>query len=230
MSSQEGQNTALGYERAGAATGIVFVALVLIASFIAPLPPPVGASSPAIAAYYTSHRGPVILGTWLTGFAVIFWLWFLGSIRHALYPSEGGTGRLTTVAVLSGTAAATVVLVFSAIVQGLAFRTPLRAGIVEVFYNVQNEGFTLLFFLQAAFVGAASLVMLRHNALARWLGQLGIVVAVLQLIGTAGILVESGPLGAGGAFSFVAFLSFLLWVLLLSIVMLLRMRGRPATT
>jgi hypothetical protein len=220
----------LGYERAGAATGIAFVVLVLIATFIAPAPPPLGASAPAIATYYTSHRGPLILGTWLSGLAVIFWLWFLGSIRHALYPSEGGTGRLTTVAVLSGTATAAVVLVFSAIGQALAFRTPVRPGVVEVFYNVQSEGFTLLSFLVAAFVGAASLVMLRHNAVARWLGQLGIIVAVLQLIGTAAIMVESGPLGAGGAFSFVAFLSFLLWVLLLSVVMVLKTRARPAKT
>src|ERR1700737_3967801 len=110
MSSQEAQNTSLGYERAGAATGIAFVALVLIATFIAPAPPPTGASASTIAAYYTSHRGPVILGNWLSGIAVILWLWFLGSVRHALYPSEGGTGRLTTVAVLGATATPTTVL------------------------------------------------------------------------------------------------------------------------
>jgi len=64
--------------------------------------------------------------------------------------------------------------------------------------------------------------VLRTKLLPRWLGLPGLLLVVLLLLASAGLLLPSGPLAAGGIFTMLVFACFLLWELTLSIVLVAR--------
>ena len=109
-------------------------------------------------------------------------------------------------------------------------------GVIKALSDVVNIGGTLGFLPGLLLVGTASVLVLRTSALPRWVGVLGLVVAVVQFLGSLSLVVTSGLLAAGGLFTTLAFLGLLLWVLLVSIVLIVKAGSvrkevgtRPAT-
>lgn len=86
------------WERLGAATGIVFVVLSVLALFIGGQP----GAAPDVVQYFIDNRGRLLVQSFLAGLASIFFLWFLGSVWSYLRAAEGGTGRLSAVAFAGG--------------------------------------------------------------------------------------------------------------------------------
>src|SRR6058998_1743046 len=84
------------WERWAAATGISFFVLLAVSSFIVPAAPPKANDSIAkITDYYVKHRKALLIAGYLGGLALVFALWFLGSLRSYLRAAEGVTGRLS---------------------------------------------------------------------------------------------------------------------------------------
>jgi hypothetical protein len=86
------------WERLGAATGILFVFLSVLALSIGGQP----GAAPDVVQYFVDNRGRLLVQSFLAGVASIFFLWFLGSVRSYLRAAEGGTGRLSAVAFAGG--------------------------------------------------------------------------------------------------------------------------------
>src|SRR6266705_1050180 len=86
------------WERLAAATGIVFVVLGRVGSFLAGQPPKAGEPIKKITAFAVDKRSALLLGDYLSAVGVVFALWFFGSLRSYLRRAEGGTGRLSAVA------------------------------------------------------------------------------------------------------------------------------------
>jgi hypothetical protein len=208
------------WERLGAATGIVFVFLSLLALIIGAGP---GAEED-IVPYFVDNRQRELAQTFLAGLASIFFLWFLGSLRSYLRAAEGGTGRLSAVA-FAGGIVTIVVLLFS-----LTVNTALADGMAQnadpdtsrAFYALVIQASDLTFFPVVAFTGASALVILRTKALPAWLGWLGIVVAVLSLSRGTAFFVEVGPFSSAGMLENVGIMAFMLWLLLTSIFLVRR--------
>ena len=80
--------------RYGAATGIVFVILLVIGfgGLVLPNVPKTDASGQEWAAYFTDHQERIQTGVVLLGLAVFFFVWSLGSLRSVLVAAEGGAG------------------------------------------------------------------------------------------------------------------------------------------
>lgn len=76
------------WERLGAATGIVFVILSVLALFIGGQP----GAAPDVVQYFVENRGRLLVQSFLAGVASIFFLWFLGSVRSYLRAAEGAPG------------------------------------------------------------------------------------------------------------------------------------------
>ena len=72
------------WEQAGAAAGIVFVALILASIFIVPAAPHINASFLNIANYYVSNRGGLLTSALLGTLGSVFFLWFVSHLRHLL--------------------------------------------------------------------------------------------------------------------------------------------------
>ena len=208
------------WERLGAATGIVFVFLTLLALFIGGQP----GAAPDVVQYFVDNRGRLLVQTFLAGLASIFFLWFLGSVWSYLRAAEGGSGQLSAVA-FAGGILTMVFLMFSltvtyALADRLAELSPPDTS--RAFYALVIEASDLVFFPVVAFTGASALVILRTKSLPRWLGWLGAVVAVLSLSRGTAFFVESGPFSSAGVLEIVAVMAFILWILLTSILLVRR--------
>jgi hypothetical protein len=208
------------WERLGAATGIVFVLLTLLALIIGAGP---GADED-IVPYFVDNRQRELAQTFLAGLASIFFLWFLGSVWSYLRAAEGGSGRLSAVA-FAGGIVTMVILLFSltvntALADGMAQNAD--PGTSRAFYALVIQASDLTFFPLVAFTGASALVILRTKALPAWLGWLGIVVAVLSLSRGTAFFVEVGPFSSAGMLENVGIMAFMLWLLLMSILLVRR--------
>jgi hypothetical protein len=208
------------WERLGAATGIVFVLLSLLALIIGGSP----GASPDVVQYFVDNRERALVQSFLAGVASIFFVWFLGSVRSYLRAAEGGTGRLSAVAFAGG------IVTLGFLMFSLTVTTALADGMAEnadpdtsrAFYALVIQASDLTFFPVVAFTGASALVILRTKALPAWLGWLGIGVAVLSLSRGTAFFVEVGPFSSAGVLESVAIMAFLLWLLLTSILLVRR--------
>jgi hypothetical protein len=208
------------WERLGAATGIVFVLLSLLALIIGGSP----GASPDVVQYFVDNRERALVQSFLAGVASIFFVWFLGSVRSYLRAAEGGTGRLSAVAFAGG------IVTLGFLMFSLTVTTALADGMAEnadpdtsrAFYALVIQASDLTFFPVVAFTGASALVILRTKALPAWLGWLGIGVAVLSLSRGTAFFVEVGPFSSAGMLESVAIMAFLLWLLLTSILLVRR--------
>src|SRR4029079_11595963 len=84
----------------GAATGIAAVALLGVNFIIglSPDPPDLNAPVAPVAAYVAQNQDALQVQILLTSLAMLFFLWFLGSVRVGIRVAEGGSGRLAGVA------------------------------------------------------------------------------------------------------------------------------------
>jgi hypothetical protein len=151
-------------------------------------------------------------------------LWFAGTLRSLLVSAEGGSATIAGISF--GAAVVTVALALAAVSvdEALAYRVPHDPAVAEALDTIGGGMGLVTGFPIAAFVAAASVVVVRTGAFARWLGWLGLIVAALQLLGTLPLIVQSGPLGASSPLSLLSILALLLWILALAIAMLARTR------
>jgi len=194
-------------------SGIVFVALWIGAFAIGAG----GSESPSdaeIVAYYAddANRGVDIVFFDLIVAASLFFLGFLAVARSRLARAEGRAGPWTTLTSGSGIAAATLWLVAGVFWMAVAYtanETKEFRVDPDTERLVSEMGY--LFFVTGIYatipvVLGTSLVALQTGVLPRWLGWLGLPVAVSLL-------------GALGVFPFFFFLG---WVLLVSVVLIVR--------
>jgi hypothetical protein len=159
----------------------------------------------------------LITGAIVFGFGVLFFLWFLGTLRSTLFAAEGGTGRVSTIAFGSGVACS-VSMMFAVLPHAQA------AFDID---NTSDTSAAALVHMGDAFFGgielfaipmllAAALVVLRHGPLPRWHGWFSLVVALILVI---------IPIGFVGVF-----IGLPLWVLATSVLLYRQSTGEPIAT
>jgi hypothetical protein len=95
-------------------------------------------------------------------------------------------------------------------------------GVIKALSDVVNVGVSITFLPELLHVGTASVLVLRTGVLPRWVGVFGLVVAVVQFLGSLSLLIPSGFFAAGGVFTFSAFVGLLLDILVVSIVLIVK--------
>lgn len=168
------------WERLAALSGLAAGVFLVAASLIQGLLPDPDAAAPEVASFFADNDESVMAAIYARLVAGLFFMWFLGALRSSLARAEGDTGRLAAVSFGAGI----VVLGFSgsasALLGGLAHRADqgidgdLAATVlstVNVFYVLSATalGWMLL---------AAFFVVLRTRVYPRWVGWLGLAVAL----------------------------------------------------
>jgi len=215
------------WEQAGAAAGIVFVALILASVFVVPAPPHINASFLNIANYYVSNRGGLLTSALLGTLGSVFFLWFVSHLRHVLQRAEGASEALSPIVLVSGTAVA-VLGVLTAIPQAtLAFgshRVELitNPGVVRSLFYMNNILYGMLAIGIALFLAAASLAMVRKELVAPQLGYAGMLFAAAAFISGISAFYVTTYSAAWVGLQMGALIASLAWVLVASVVMLAR--------
>ena len=200
------------FEKWGLLAGIEFVVLILVGGLIGGTPPKVTDSTAEITKYFTDSQDALKVGNFLGGLSIIALLWFLGSLFGRLRKAEGGTGRVSSIALTGGVATAAV----AAVAYGINAFGVLHPRFSEVSFKISTILFAYLGFTAAAFVLGASIVMLRTKLLPAWVAGLGAVSALLWVVG--GAQVSSGRDVFAGI-GFAAFLVWSLWIVVVSVLL-----------
>lgn len=199
----------------------MFAILTLVAFVIAPGPS--SADGVTVVEYYTAHGDAAIWQAVLAGFAIVCFLWFAGTFAAAM-------SRATAVLVSAGAMAA-VYLVTLGAWESLA-ETYKDVDIVDVpsegygdahvLYDVGVGAAHMASFADLAFVGATAAALLTAEQPSRRLGWIGVALTLVWLINAPlQIFSASDWSDSIGA---VVFLSLLAWVLVLSVLLVMKTR------
>lgn len=220
------------WERLGAATGIVFVILGVVAYVITGQPPQPGDAPPEIVGFHAENRDALTAASYLWGIAGIFFLWFLGSLRSYLRRAEGDTGRLSAVVFGSGLVGGAVYTVGIVLLSAAERETLGEGGLggptgILILHVVGQQALAFSSLAFVAFALATAVISGRHQALPAWLGWFSWLVALTTLVGSLAVFNDTGAFAIGGAYANIAFGLFFLWFLALAVTLTQR-AGRPA--
>ena len=198
----------MNWERIGALSGALFVVLTVVSFGIAgETPGDLSPDSPsaAIAQAFVDQADQIDRAGYFLLFGLLAFFWFLSYLRSRLQDAEGEDGWLASVAYGGGLVSIAVWL--GILVINLA-TTSISAG-------TDTQVAKMLFVLQWNYAWvfapplidytlAASVIAIRFRALPRWVGWVGVLVAITLLMPWIGIIV------------------MMAWVLITSIVLLMK--------
>jgi hypothetical protein len=213
------------YARYGATTGILFVLFVIIGFLVTPNPPAADASAAEVFEYVGDKQDTLHTVQLLFAAAGFFFIWFIGTLRHSLAAAEGNDGRLANTAFGGGLIAVASLMVAFGLAATAALHPAengpeLTHALIDASLIVPAVGAPAA---TVFFVGN-SLSILRSGYLPAWLGWLGLVTAVFNLIGISAVYTDSGAFAADGVLGFfIGFVLFLVWNLAASIVLYQRL-------
>ena len=190
-----------------ALTGLVSVVLGVVAFLVAGEPPDVDAPGREVTSFYDENSGEQQAAAGLTLLSAVFLVFFAGAVRAVLRPAEPGPGTLSAVGFGGGLLVATGLGLFATITFALTDEPEsIQPAAAQALHVLSIDAFGPLAIGVATFLLANGILIARGAALPRWLGWIAIVLGVLA----------ATPLG------FFAFLGFLAWSLLTSLLLLLR--------
>ncbi len=213
------------HERLAAATGIVFVALQVPIVAILSGAPAIDDPPAVIRDYLVLDGGRILLATTLVTLAAFFFIWFLGSVYALLREAEGAAGRLSMVAVGAGLVTIALNVTAGLPAVALAWNDTAKAadpGLVQTVWTFNTLALVPIGATAGAFTLAVAVVILRTRALPTWLGGLGIVSTILG-VASVFYIVADGENTALGLVNLAGFLVGMLFILLLSILIVMRL-------
>lgn len=231
MVAQPAQSAGISSEQARpwarltAAAGIAFIALTIPGLILPGSDPSPTGSLESIRAHFADNRTGVLAGYYLQSLGMLCYLAFAaglgGLVRRGGADPLGILGRL----MLAG-ATGTVALTLVDTMAGSALASRVAAdgdnGAVQaLFFFYMMVPLTAL--PSAVFLAAAAAGILRSGIAPRWLGWVALPPALGMLIGGASLGDLYGPLEYIGLLG--GLMLFLLWLLVLSIVLLVRARA-----
>jgi hypothetical protein len=187
--------------------GVIFVGLLVTSFALSGSSPGVKASGAKVVSYYTAHRGHQQASGFMTLYGVVFFLFFAGALRGYLRRARPDAD---TPAALS-LAGAVLLAVGGCIFGGLQIAlsdapSALSPGAAQALNVISNDLFLPLIAGTCVFMIANGLAVLRHRPLPAWLGWVALLTGVVAVT----------PVG------FFGFLGLLAWVLIVSILMVIR--------
>jgi hypothetical protein len=224
----------LGLQRIAAATGILFVVL-MIASIVVNGSEPPDFNDPVQqwTKFATDHQDDARIGAMIFGFAAFEFMWFLGYLRGVLGTAEleaRGFTRATHIAYTGGVVGVAGLLL-AAFFGGVALsHEDASPDVIRMANDLSGAAFVGLASVGfAVLLTAAGMLIVRTRVFAAWLGWLGMASGAFFLLQLGNLASEDAD-NAFSVFFPLAFLTFLIWVLACSITFLRRLRPAPVAT
>ena len=191
-------------------TGIPF-AVLLAAAFATPMTPDTHDTGAQVISEYQAHHGAHLLGDLTGGVAVVFFLFFISSLRSYFKDKEGGDG-LSMAAFAGGILIAVGGAIFTsldvALIDARHDITPQAAQALNV---LSNDFFFPFEIGLVVFALCTGLAIVASGALPKWLGWVMVVIGIVAFT----------PVG------FFGFFVVLLWSVIVAIL-IYRRSGTPA--
>jgi hypothetical protein len=218
------------WERWGAASGYLVLALGIAAAAFERGAPPANTPAEESLAFFTTYRSELRMQSLLFVLSAGVYGWWFGSLRSFLLRAGAEAERLATVAFGAGVAWAAIQMIFQGAQVALALKAnnnmpPALAGLIgDLAYALS----VIAYVPMAVMLAAVAVVALRAEVLPAWLGWLSALVAAANLLMSFGIVVDGGPLVPGGALTYVLYALLPIWLATVTTVMVVRL-GKPAS-
>lgn len=204
--------------------GVIFVALFVISIIVQGSPPSYDDSIEDIRAYFVDDGDNYLIAHYLLGLAsVIFFIPFASGLSHYIGLAERGPQWYARLIILGAVLLVTIAAAASVAWGVLAFAVAEEADedLIRALMYMDYIGFNALPFTFALIIGATAVVQVLESVLWVWLAFVGFVVVVIDLLAPLSQLsYDSG--GIFSTLSAIAFMSFLVWVLLTSAALITR--------
>lgn len=209
-------------EKYGALAGIVFVVLNIVGSVMMGSPPASDDSDAKVLQWFVDKDSGIKTSAFLGGLSVIFMFWFLGTLWRHMNKAEGGSTRVAVVSAAGLIGSGALWMASSAINATVAIRIDADgAGPAPFMYALSGVFMGAAAVFVATHLLATNLLALRTKWLPTWHAGIGLVAAVGFVIGSGGLMSDSGTLMMIGM---IAFLVWAVWIILTA----LQMYRKPA--
>jgi len=214
------------WDRLGAGLGIVFVVLQLGLGAALGGAPALDAPVGEIQSYLVDDGGNVLLAATLGTLSAFFFILFLGAARSVLRTAEGAPGTLSTV--VFGAGLVTITLATTAALPTVALAWDDTAaiadpGLVQAAWNLNTLALVPIGSSAGAFCLAAAAIVLRTRVAPAWVGWIGVLAGVVGVIATLFLVADDPDSVLGTPANLGGFLLSMLFILLLSIFMTVRL-------
>jgi hypothetical protein len=213
-------------DRWAATSGIAFVVLFIVSFFTATKPPDSTDPNSQWVTYFLDHHRATLISAVLIGAAVMFFIWFAGSVGAAL--RNAGEPRLAAVAFGGGVVTTAIGIVIGSVQGALAYRIAIDSPAnVKAFVDLSYSLGVLISFPVAVLIGATAIASRRTGLFPQWWTALSGVAAVVMISGGAA-LAHSGFYRPDGPWAFVTLIVFLVWTLVTSGWLVMRTHAEAA--
>jgi hypothetical protein len=193
-------------------TGIVFAAM-LVVTFASPSTPDVHDTGAQVISHYQDHHSAHLLGDIAGGVGVVFFLFFISSLRSFFSNKEGADG-LSRAAFAGGILLAVGGAVFSSLdVALIDARNDITPQAAQALNVLSNDFFFPFEIGLIVFALCTGLAIIASGALPKWLGWIMVVIGVVAFT----------PVG------FFGFFVVMIWSVIVAIL-IYRRSGTPTTT
>src|SRR5688572_12637172 len=222
-----------GMQRLAAASGLIFLVLIILSIVVNTESVPDMDAAPAeFLDYVAEEKDNIELSTLFGALAGIEWLWFIGVVTAALSRAETlvrGFTRVSWTTFAGGLMAVTLIAASGALlVTATATPEGTEPSVARALVNASGMCFTAASAGFAAMFASAGIVILRANALPRWLGFLALLASLFYVLTLFTFLLPEDDGGAFEIFWPLSLLTFAIWVAGTSVTLLRRV-GKPAT-
>lgn len=207
------------WQRYGLLAGVVFVVLNVIGMLVGGAPPARDASAEKITEYFVDNASGIKLGAILFGFALIFGLWWLGSLWRVIGTLEASGPRLALIAVIGFVMSGAVAGIGQALWAGPALRIDSLSATAELVWSIGFAAYSLVMATTAAHMLALAALVMRTKFLPVWMGWLALLSAATCAVAIVGAGNESNVFLI---MQMIGFLSWMLWVLISSVLLYMR--------
>jgi hypothetical protein len=189
----------------------------------APILPTLTASGSEIVSYFANNQTGFLVGNYLGAVALLPGFLVVAYLTAQIRAGEPDGGSLWVLVVVSNTVAFASAMVIFVLLQTAAVVAPgAPPQTAKAFSDAGNMAFAFFFLPMGAAVGSMAWGFLATRTMAGWVAWLGLGAAVIQLVGSLGTVIVTGPVAAGGIATLAAFVAFIAWFALVSVVLLVR--------
>jgi hypothetical protein len=214
----------VAWNRWGAATGYLAVVLGFVAASFERGAPPANAPVEQSLAYFVKYRTELLAQSLFFILSAGVLLWFIGSLRSFLQRAEQGSGRLSGIAFGAGIvwAALQMVLQGAQVALAMAANGDLPAALARVMGSMTYALSVIAYVPMGIMLASVAVVTWRFKAFPAWLGWLSAAVAAVNILMSAGIVVDAGPLVPGGVLTYVLYFLSAVWQVAAPTLMIVR--------
>jgi hypothetical protein len=208
-------------ERLAAGTGIVSAALLAVSFVIglSPEPPDLDAGPLAFAKYAAANEDAIQVQVLLNVLAMLFFLWFLGSIRATARTAEGGAGRVSAIASGGALVGVGFVILANVFAATAVYRSDNAPELTRLLIDLETMSIGVGAAAFAVFFLAIAVGSILDGGLPKALGWFALAAAIIATIGVVTHFSTTGVFAGDGAFGYWArYAAFVVWVAIASVV------------